>query len=361
MFANTVTFFKGGIISIAGAVASTLPKETYYLATNPTQYDNALSLEILKSRFDGLTQEQKNNAYLIRWEMDKMHDPRITGATWGEDHFWDDATKAARALHRVGTFGQQGLMALVYNSRIWGGHAAGHSIYYSLEENLNNEPEKGWIGYVNGMGTALEQAGSDVAKLFSHLAPGKNIHAVYLPTRQNAPTGDTPGFMLDLGRHLAVDGGIITRASCLIVQQWIDFLDGNNKYFLQTCHSEGASHVNGALRILREARPDLLARLRILSFAPAHFITSIEGENLQVINLVKKEDSIINPWGTFANAIGTKPHVIVVPHTQNHPHDPTSQDFVNAARPYVDKFLQSGNILSIELNDSLVSTSRRPM
>ncbi len=347
--ADVVSFFKGGVLSFVGFVASNQTQGTFHLATDSSDTDRSVE-DVLRRIFDGLEVEQKRDVFFQRYEIEKMEDPRIHGDRWGEEHMWDSARKAARAMHRCGLLGDGGVHRVRFNRHpFFGGETEGaFSTYFSLAEKLGRDPERGWIGYINGMATSFEEAVADVSVLSDRLARGSNIHGIYLPTKKGAPN-DLRGTLLEIGRHLAVDGSTYSRASCLLVQQWIDYLTAHpEKNFLQISHSEGASHVNAALRILREVRPDLLARLKILAFCPAHFIKPEEREPLEVICLAKREDWAIVPWATGADSLGRSPHTHVVPHTAEQPlHDLRAEDYVTAARGYFDRFLDSGHLMLV--------------
>ncbi|MES2121903.1 MAG: hypothetical protein V4492_03890 [Chlamydiota bacterium] len=331
--------------SVVGFAAQMLSQGTFSLSTAPCNPDD-YSIHDLQTLFARLNTDQKNCAYLLRWEMAKMEDTRVSGEGWGQEHFWDDSRKVALVLQRMGILGTGGTAEIAYNLRLFGGMERAQSFYYSLSEKLGCEAPGGRISYVNGMGTAPDRAGSDVARISTHLADGNNLYCVYLPTRQDAPMGDLGGFLLDAIRYLAVEGGSYTRTSCLIAQQWIHYLvQEPDKCFLQTCHSEGAAHVHAALRILRENRPDLISRLRLITFCGASIIEPLPGERLQVINFFKLEDHIPTDIAG-GRSLTRQPflHVRVVPHTTGNPHDHLSQDFVDAAKPHFDLFMRSGSL-----------------
>jgi len=197
------------------------------------------------------------------------------------------------------------------------------------------------------MGTSLQQAGDDARRFSDCFADGNDVHCVYLPTSQDRPVGDTAGFLRDVWRHLAVEGGLVTPAALLLAQRWVDFLDDNPTLsFLQCCHSEGSTHTAAALRLLRRHRPDLLCRLRVLGLCCAHIILPEEfGAGLQSMNFLKREDRTILPFATGSAKMDAHPNVRVVPHTTgDDPHNPFSSDY-QAARPIVQEFMRSGNLL----------------
>ena len=99
-----------------------------------------------------------------------------------------------------------------------------------------------------------------------------------------------------------------------------------------------------ALRMIHASRPELLQRIRIVTFCPAHFILpETYGHGLQVINLYKTEDSTINPWARNINKTAS-PHILTVKHSGDHPHNHLSADYIKEGKTYVDRFMQSGNI-----------------
>jgi hypothetical protein len=329
---------------------------TIYLATGALTPTHDID-RIVQSCFQSLHTSQQNRVYEKIWELEKMQDPRISGINWGEQNVFKDTERLAKALHRLGFLDQDVTIRHPVDCLSFSfGEGGLGSQYFSLGEKLDRNPTTGRFGLVNGMGVpTLEHAGRDANNLSDRLLQGYNIHCVYHATHQNAPSGDLLGFAADVVRMKAVDGGSYGKTSYLLAQQWIDYLTVHpHAKFLQMAHSEGAAHVNAALRLLKECRPDLLARVRVITFCPACFIDpNSYSAGLQVRNLVKKEDGVINPWGTGAHQIQTQPpHLIIIPHHHDHPHNHVSEDYINAARPYIGEFLRSGNLhaspLSIE-------------
>ena len=212
---------------------------------------------------------------------------------------------------------------------------------------MGKDPDGGHIGYVNGMGAiSLGHAGEDAAHFSDRFADGCNLHCVYNPTHQKMSQGDISGFAADVLRMQAVNGGSYMKTSYLLVQQWIDFLDANpGKNFLQVGVSEGAVHVNAALRILCKSRPELISRMRVIGFCPAYFILPADfPKGLQVLNFVKIEDDVINPWGTNTDMIGCSTSIVIVHHTQDLPHHHNNEDFAVEAIPYIDQFRATGDL-----------------
>jgi hypothetical protein len=344
IFEHAKTLFAYVISSIAEKIYTTniifLPK------TSPL----ALSVDesIVRSHFDGLSLPQKDQVYGKIWELTKMLDPTINGANWGQQHVFDHIPRLSAALNRLGFFpGQtQNMMEIPCLPQSFGEGGIG-SQYFSLAERAGRDSIRGQIGYVHGMGVpSLEHAGRDAAHFSDRFADGNNLHCIYHATHQAGASGDFIGFAKDVLRLKAVDGGSYTKTSYLIAQQCIDFLDNNpNRNFLQIAHSEGAAHVNAALRLISKSRPDLLNRIRVITFCPAYFILpETYGPGLQVINLFKTEDSTINPWAANMDKVGTSQYIITIRHTQGHPHNHLTDDYIREGKRYVDEFMRSGNI-----------------
>ncbi len=343
---------KSGVSYLTSTVAERIfVPSTLFLAKNSFTQDLTSGTnvsEIAQKRFNELSGSQKGEVYGKVWELAKMRDPRIGGERWGETHIFEDSNRLASALHRLGFLSdnRNSLHAVSCLPFSFGEGGIG-SQYFSLSERLDRNPLPGHVGYVNGMGVpSLEHAGRDAAAFSDLFVDGNNLHCVYHATHQVSPSGDQRGFAVDALRMKAVDGGSYTKTSYLIAQQWLDFLNEHpNQNYLQIAHSEGAVHVNAALRLIQQARPELLSRLRVITFCPAHFISPETYPGLQVINLVKKEDGVINPWGANASQIGSANHIRVVNHTKDHPHNHLSDDYRQAGKAYVDTFMRSGNIL----------------
>jgi len=304
--------------------------------------------EATRANFATLTEEQKGTVYHKIWELAKMRDASISGANWGEIHVMEDIPRLSEALYRLGLFHapDDPAVPIACLPASFGEGGIG-SQYFSLTERRMRNHEPGHVGCVNGMGVpSLAHAGRDAAGLSDRFIDGNDLHCVYNATHQNAPSGDLLGFITDVTRMKAIDGGSYGYTSYLIAQQWVDYLDQNpGKNYLQMAHSEGAAHTNAALRIIHAQRPELLARIRVICFCPAHFIVpETYGNGLQVINLFKHEDGVINPWAAGTHRAGDSEHIIAVQHTGDHPHNHISDDYMRIGKPYCDAFMRSGNI-----------------
>lgn len=345
MATTAFEYVKGGFARFVSTAAEYCnPTSCTYLATGPVAIHSKTE-KVLRDCLDRLKTSQKHQVYGKVWELAKMHNPSIEGADWGEAHAFEDSDRLSKALHRLGFLEPDNLHVINCLPFEFGEGGIG-SQYYSLSEKIGKDPTGGFIGYVNGMGSiSLGHAGADASHFSNQFTKGCNLHCIYNSTHQKTSQGDIPGFLADILRLQAVNGGSYTKTSYLIAQQWIDFLDANpGKKFLQVGVSEGAAHVNAALRMTSQARPELISRIRVLNFCPAYFIFPSDYPGLQVINLVKIEDDVINPWGTNTDMIGYSSSIKIVPHTYDHPHHHNNHDFSEIAIPYIDNFKESGDL-----------------
>jgi hypothetical protein len=318
---------------------------TLYLQTGPTS-DRIVARA--REVFTGLSHTQKNAVYGKIWTLGKMADPRIDGINWGQEHVYDDNARLAKALVRLGFFRFDELHEVKALDPSVGEGSGIKPQYFSLGERMGEEFFQGRIGYVNGMGVpSLEQAGRDVKQTSEMFTEGKNIFAVYNSTHASHPHQDPVGFGWDVFRMKALDGGSYTTTTYLIVQQWIDYLLENpSKKFLQIGTSEGAAHINAALRLLKCAKPDLLSRIRVISLCPAYYIDpATYGRGLQVRSFVKFEDGVVNPWGANADRIWRADYIHVVRHYAHlDPHCHLSADYADAVKPFIECFKRCGDI-----------------
>lgn len=319
----------------------------FFLTKNFLYTPGTVDEGLVRRQFNNLSPQQQGQVYNKVWELAKMEDPRIEGLNWGRDHTFDNIPRVTTALNRLGFLPASPDAAPIRCLPASFGEGGIGSQYFSLSEKAGRDPLPGQVGYINGMGIpTLEHAGRDASSLSNMFVDGNNIHCVYNATHQSTPMGDTRGFMWDILRMKSVDGGSYTKTSYLIAQQWIDFLDPYpTKKYLQIAHSEGAVHVNAALRMISQRRPDLLSKIRVVAFCPAHFILpETYGQGLQVINLYKNEDGTINPWATGMNKVGECAQIIPVTHTGEHPHNHLSPDYIRDGKSYINTFMRCGDI-----------------
>jgi hypothetical protein len=321
---------------------------TVCLPGNASHVQQAVDETVVKGCYNALSLQQREQVHNKIWELAKMNDLRVDGCNWGGVHVFDDVPRLSTALQRLGFFQQNNDAAISFRCLPFSfGEGGLGSQYFSISGRAGKDPLGGDVGYVNGMGIpSLAYAEKDAKSFSNQFADKNNIHCVYNATHQATPFGHRTGLVQDIIRMKAVDGGSYTKTSCLIAQQWIDFLDRNPLLkYLQVSHSEGAAHINAALRMIAISRPDLLSRIRVITFCPAHFILpETYGHGLQVINLFKTEDGTINPWAAGIDKVGVSPHIVTVRHGRGHPHNHLTADYVREGKPYVDQFMRSGNI-----------------
>lgn len=323
------------------------PADTLHLAVVPHSQDGLNRVDLHKA-FEQLPPRVQEGVYFWRWALAVEGGAAADEPDWGARHLWEDMQQAARALHRSGGLGQAGLAPVICRQFVRGRQWR----YFSLLDRVNRNPSTGWVGFVNGGGESFDQAIIGAERFSGMYVDGNNLHCVYNPKSQKQPgDGCCFGFVHDSGRYLAIDGGLCSGVTLLLAQQWIDFLDDHpGQTFLQCCYSAGASEVAAAVRLLQHHRPELLDRLRVISFCGAYIITpprSGSHAGMQVVNILKVEDKNVLPWATGASNVYTgSPHSVVVPHnTEDDPHNLFSVDYL-LARNYVAEFMRSGNILA---------------
>jgi hypothetical protein len=335
---------KGYAARAVSSIAETVYEcETHYLPKGPVARVKAG----IKKAFVALEPEHKNRVYGKVWELAKMQDNRAEGHQWGAQHVFDDLSRLATAMQRLGLLKSAKLHPVSCLPHSFGEGGMG-SRYFSLER---TEPKSGQMSMINGMGVeSCSNAIQDTEWFSSHFADGHNIHGIYHSSHKNSKRCCSSfGPVRDMLRMKAVNGGSYTKTSYLAAQQIIDYLENNpRKKYLQIGVSEGAAHVNAALRLIQEVRPKLLSRICVILLGPAYFIMPEQYDNkIQVMSFVKKEDGVINPWGTNTNKIGASKHITVVPHENkaDSPHSWGSEDFQKLVKPYVDRFITRGTIL----------------
>ncbi|KAF2071824.1 hypothetical protein CYY_006861 [Polysphondylium violaceum] len=347
---------KKGLASTVGLISYTfVSKSVFYLSVEPDKYDH-LTLDEIRVIYNSLTQDERNRAEFMFWELSKKEDCRIDSPFYGRENFFTNSVLAARSLYRCGFIllsSDQTLVPVKISKRVARCHSTPIAQYYSLGEKIHREYPIGRLGYINGMGNALAWAGTDASKLSDSMAEGNNLHCVFLPSFKKShdnysPSEDKMGVTMDVVRHLVVNSGIHqNKASCLLAQMWIDYLHANpTKYFLQFCASDGGTFTNSAVNLMLKYAPHYLSRLSIIALAPGCVVLPNEYlTSKQVVNLIKKEDTLITQFGTGSNHAGKNPSVLYIPHTSEHPHNFTSIDYSRAVKPYIECFKVHGRII----------------
>jgi hypothetical protein len=127
------------------------------------------------------------------------------------------------------------------------------------------------IGFINGIGSSLEEAHNHVEYLDS-LSTGVDISLVY---------NQTHGIYTDLVECCLGKYGELTEPVLHIISIFEDFdrSSGPGDEFLWVCHSQGAIHTYNALNIINEKNPDLSKKIKVLAIAPAKIILKSLCEN----------------------------------------------------------------------------------
>jgi hypothetical protein len=342
-----------------------LPTESFYLDLAPRIPQ--IAEDTLRQTYHAMSDTRRIKAIRLSRELAQRDDPTVNIDNWGDAEFWANMQRAALVIKRVGKLDRTNLSKIDYCIEMADPLPPDVPLqqyfYYSLQEKAHQDLARCRISYVNGMGMCREAAGYAARQISEQFAHSNNLHCVYLPTHQRVPFGDQTGLAFDGARYGMVKDGGYTRTSLMIAQQWIDYLDDPNpthagRIFLQICYSEGAAHTWAALNLLRQNRSDLVSRLRIVALCPAKIITPNADEPLQVINLIKWEDPVPTTWDRGQAILEgdnnrEKGYIYVVPHTvvdgeHGNPHDPLSPDYIEAARPYFDRFFLTTNITTIQ-------------
>ncbi|KYQ92661.1 hypothetical protein DLAC_06655 [Tieghemostelium lacteum] len=344
-------------VSFANVSLIVIDKSEFILALVPDKYDS-MPRDVVEGIYNRLSEDEKNKAAFVYWELSKKLDSRIDGINYGRDCFWNNLQLSIRSLHRCGYLlkyydpSDDTLVSI----KCCNTKASSIAQYYNLGEKIGYDYPSKHIGFINGMGNTIRWAGTDASKITNAMCDGVDLHCVYLPSipksKDNySPTHSITGFIGEATRHLSVTGGIIDRTSCLLVQLWIDYLcDNPSNQFLQMAASDGGTFTQTALRILMEYRPDLCDRLNLLLLAPGTIIlpNHLISPN-QVINLIKKEDHLITKLGNGASnhLHGKHQNVIIVPHltTSDHPHNFTNPDYMSIGRKYIENYKLTGRLL----------------
>lgn len=153
----------------------------------------------------------------------------------------------------------------------------------SLSDLGFKEPDKGRIGFINGM---LHDYGWTVHRglYISHLAGGYNVHMV-----NNATHGackDLQECAMGLRQSVATDPVWHLHA------MWDEFFDqaGEDETFLQICHSQGCIHTRNALE---SYDPQRRQRIRVLAVAPGGYMHNTDDKQYHSVRHLKTKSDIV--------------------------------------------------------------------
>lgn len=231
--------------------------------------DLTIDQSTLPEQLTRLPQHHQNLVFGKVWELAKMEDATVDGVRWGEKHSLDSLPRLQKAMHRLGLLDRSGVVEIEYLT-------VGAGASYSALMTHTQELTQGRVSYVNGGSRDIWEMSSDAIELSKHIHNDLRIYLVHHHSIS--------------GTFLIRDQTKVSKTACLLAQQMVDFLDENpDKKYLQIAHLEGAIHTLVALRLINTHRSELLHRIRVLTFAPSHYITKEDFKpyphGLQVINI----------------------------------------------------------------------------
>lgn len=258
--------------------------------------------------------------------------PRISGPSWGEDHAFDDLERLVAAMDIVGALGRQPIVCEVWMD--WERNLACRAHIWRMDRRPMR-PHR-FAAFINGLGLSLDGARHDAYQVSDRLLEGEDLYLVYNAAPDSLPAmASTP----------ALHSGVCFPATRRLLELWMHFFwtrRGNSETLLQVCHSQGAAHTRAALTQLPvEFRP----RVRILAMAPAaFFLPSADG--VQVVHIYKTEDPVLLAAHGFSAMPKGHRSLVHVPHApdEGNPHNPHTRNYVDAARPYVERWLRTGDL-----------------
>lgn len=276
--------------------------------------------------FKKLNDEQRNKVY---GEIYRISKPvGNTDPLWGQHHALDSLPVLLLSLDLSGCLNRDPVLEKSWETYEVFGEKS--SVYVKEGNEL---PHGGEIGYINGIGTSMEIAKNDARRLSENLANGHKFSCVH-----NASQGAAS----DVGVSVVLGNGIITPATRLLLEQWYKFFSTHpkNEKFLQICFSQGALHAKNALKLLPKEWQE---RLCIVCIAPAAFIEP--NERTQIVHVYKDEDPVPSGFAFNRDRRTVIPHTYKVSHDrQTDAHDPHGIEYINAARPFVQKFIRENKL-----------------
>lgn len=250
--------------------------------------------------------------------------------SWGEDNAHGDLERLVAALDTIGALGRPPVVCPVWMA--WETHIACKAHIWRM----NRKTPSRFVGFVNGLGLSLDGCRWDAYRLSDSLFSGEDMWVVY-----NA----APAPYTSMAVTPALQDGVCFPASRRLLELWMHFFwtrRGSNETLLQVCHSQGAAHARTALRYLpAEFQP----RMRFIALAPAAFFPPDQG-GVQVVHVYKVEDPVLMAAHGFSTMPRGHRSLVCVPHYPNegNPHDPHTSSYINATRPYVERWKRTGNL-----------------
>lgn len=249
--------------------------------------------EIASAAFDALSPEQRK-AIGEKIRANEGASRRLD-ATWGERHAKDKPELLLAQLNALNVAKAQ--------RKAWQNYEANLKNKSSIYDLHKPELPKGQIGFINGMGTTLENAKKYAKRISKDLSKGHNIHGVHAATN---------GTKWDKFEAVLGYSGIATTPAFLLRKQWTKFFDTADAEtpYLQICCSKGAVHVKTALQ---EFDRNLAKRITVLAVAPADFIP--KGLCGRIRHFVIKEDSVPHLSPNASRIYAKDEDIVILPKT----------------------------------------------
>lgn len=282
--------------------------------------------KLVLEAFSSLGAEEQSKVFYRIYEIGQ---PQTDDPQWGEHNACKEPVRLLNALYF------EGFIKTSCNSTLsmWAKEkdAKISSSFYKLGRQSLFERE---VGYINGVGTSLDQARWDAYQFSDHLLQGTEISGIH-----NISHGNLQDYTISL----LAQSGLKAEPVALLLNQWNNFFaryPDQETQFLQICFSQGAIWVNQALNYLS---PEYRKRLSIIAIAPASFMPA--NTEAKVMHFVKREDAI--PYTVALNKerlVTEDPYIVVVDHDDCAPHDPHGVNYRRAIQPFIDRYIQFGSI-----------------
>ncbi len=278
---------------------------------------------VVERRLDAQEQRAKNTVFGTVYRM--AGQPRTPDLQWGEHNAKEDTLRLIRALHRHQHLEVPGKEIAIYSEIEK--KAKQSSCLFHL---YRKEPERGAIGFHNGIRNTLEDVKSSAIQLSDRCGQGHNIHCTY---------SATAGAKSDVYSAALGQSRISTPGVLQLLERWNDYFEQNSTDpILQICHSRGAIEVYNALMHLPEEKRQ---RIIVIAVAPACFIPTTDAK--KVVNLVIASDPVPK---VALNRHVHNPNTILLPEHADgkFSHLFLGSSYMDNLAPLIDRYLRTNEI-----------------
>ncbi len=278
---------------------------------------------VVERTLDAQEQLAKNTIYGTLYRI--AGQPQTPDLQWGEHNAKEDTLRLIRALHRHQHLEISGKEIAIYSELEK--MAKQPSCLFHL---YRKEPERGSIGFHNGICNTLEDVKSSTLQLSDRCAQGHNIHCSYSATVNT----NSDIYSAALGQSKISTPGVLQ-----LLERWNDYFEQNSTDpLLQICHSRGAIEVYNALMHLPEEKRQ---RIIVIAVAPAYFIPNTDAK--KVINLVIPSDPI--PKVAINRHVPNPNTMLLSEHADGKfSHLFLGSSYMNALAPLIDRYLRTNEI-----------------